>query len=171
MSNVADYAEARALRGSPDLTDLDPAVETGAHDEIAAALERAQPISDAAPVVSPLVAQWLRFRDQFAEAMEGGPHKIELLEADVMAGRAYFWPGENAAVVATVLEYPGGARDLQTLWAVGDAAEVLTLEPGIAATARLLGCSGVLVEGRRGWERMLKPLGYEPWSVTVRKVV
>ena len=175
MSNVADYSEARAARILPDLALVDEALADGVGDEIAAALARADPLPE--PVVSerasvsPLEAQWARFRDLFAAAMAGSPHSVALLEERIAAGKAYFWPGRNAAVVAQIHTYETGECDLQTLWAVGDLEEVLTLEPALAATARLLGCSGVLVEGRAGWQRMLKPLGYEPWSVTVRKAL
>jgi hypothetical protein len=31
------------------------------------------------------------------------------------------------------------------------------------------GCSTALVEGREGWAKALKPLGYGRWSVTLKK--
>ncbi len=175
MSNVADYSEERAARLPPDLALVDDSLAEGVGDEMAAALARADPLPE--PIVvaratgSPLEMQWARFRDQFGDAMEGTPHSLEHLEQRIFTGDAYFWPGREAAVVAQIHTYETGERDLQTLWAVGDLAEVLTLEPALAAAARLLGCSGVMVEGRAGWQRTLKPLGYEPWSVTVRKAL
>lgn len=165
-ANVTSYAEERALRAAPDLA-------AGAGDEMAAALAAAPDLA-VPPVgafVSPLEAQWVRFRDDFAEAMEGGLYTVEDLEEMILEGRAYFWPGAAAAVVAERVVYPSGEAVLQTLWAVGDLAEVLTLEPALCATARLLGCSRVLIEGRKGWERLMKPAGYEPWSVTLQKVL
>jgi hypothetical protein len=170
MSSVADYAEERAARGSGEPVVLDDDLAAGVGDEMAAALSRAAPLPEPPPsTASPLELQWLRFRDQFAEAMDGGPHSIDALEARIAKGEAYFWPGRNAAIVAQLYAYENGEWDLQTLWAVGDLEEVLSMEPVLTSTARLLGCSGVLIEGRAGWQRMLKSLGYEPWSVTVRK--
>lgn len=167
MSNVHALAEERAARDNSELAPLD--------DDLAAALARAEPLAEpvtqSPSAISPLETQWLRFRDQFAEAMEGGPYSIELLESRIARGEAYFFPGKAAAIVAQVHTYETGERDLQTLWAVGDLAEVLAMEPVLTSTARLLGCGGVLVEGRAGWEKMLKPLGYEPWSRTVRKAI
>lgn len=172
MSSVANYSDERARRGASALPELDEGLAVGVGDEMAAALAAAPPIAlDDPPSVSPLEAQWLRFRDQFVQAMEGGLYRIEDLEAKIAAGDAYFWPGANAAVVAERMIYPSGEAVLQTLWAVGDLDEVLSLEPGMAATARLTGCSRILIEGRKGWERLMKPAGYEPWSVTICKVL
>jgi hypothetical protein len=176
MSNVHNYALERASRETNDLSLVDDDLADMASDEMAEALARVAPIAEPAPVVaipadvSPLLAQWLKFRPQFADAMEGGFYSVEGLEAEILNGEAYFWPAENAAVVAKRVDM-GGEVVMQTLWAVGDLAEVLTLEPGIAATARIVGCSSVLVEGRAGWTKLLKPMGYEPWSVTVRKAL
>lgn len=138
-------------------------------DELQAALSAAEELVEPPAHASPLLAQWSRYRDQFAEAMAGGPYRIDDLDEEVLSGKVYFWPGREAAVVARRVVYPSGEATLETLWAVGDITEVLSLEPGMAATARLLGCSAIHVEGRKGWERILKAHGYEPWSVTVRK--
>ncbi len=147
-------------------------------DELALALAAAPPIVEAPePEVSavvdrrsPIEAQWARFRPQFAEAMEGGLYTVEDLEAKIASGAAYFWPGRNSAVVAERVEYPGETV-MQTMWSVGDLEEVIAMAPGIEATARLLGCTSMLLEGRKGWEKILRPHGYEPWSVTLRKAL
>jgi hypothetical protein len=176
MSNVANYAEARAAR-TTDLPDVDGDLAALATDEMTEALANASalPVHPVAArptaPASPLLAQWERFRPAFAEAMEGGLYSIDDLEAEVGSGESYFWPGSTAAVIAKVVTYPSGELVMQTLWAVGEMNEVLALAPGIEATARLLGCSSMLVEGRKGWQRVLQPHGYEPWSVTVRKAL
>ncbi|MBL8771149.1 MAG: hypothetical protein JNK30_07170 [Phenylobacterium sp.] len=173
---MADYAAERAARTEPDASELDAALAEGASDEMLAALAAApdlqgEALPGATRPLSPLQAQWERFRDRFAEAMAGGLYTIEDLEAMIAGGEAYLWPGADAAIVTQVVAYPSGEKVLQTLWAVGDLKEVLALEPALCASARLLGCSRILIEGRKGWERLLKPAGYEPWSVTVSKVV
>lgn len=118
--------------------------------------------------VNPIQLQWERFKPQFAEAMEGGLYEIEDLERKIGQGRAYLFPGKSAAIVGEKAAYPGETV-FQVLWAVGDMAEILSLAPGVESFARLIGCSSMLVEGRKGWEKALNPFGYEPWSVTVRK--
>lgn len=147
-------------------------------DEVAEAIARADelpaPAQSAGNVLwadTPLGAQWARFRDAFASAMEGGLYTVEDLELMIQTGEGYFWPGVTSAVVAKRVVYPSGEAVMQTLWAVGDIEEVVALEPGIAATGRLLGCSSMLVEGRAAWTKVLKSAGYEPWSVTLRKAL
>lgn len=147
-------------------------------DEIALALELAPALESAGNAAqgvniawsdTPLAKQWARFRDQFAQAMEGSLYKVDDLELMIASGSAYFWPGKDSAVVAQRVVYPSGEAVMQTLWAVGDIDEVVRLAPGIEATARLVGCSSMLVEGHAGWARVLKAQGYDRWSVTLRK--
>jgi hypothetical protein len=157
---------------NPTIRLVEDAPAAGFEDDLEAALDAAEALPDRGPPApSPIEAQWMRFRDQFAEAMDGGPYRIDDLEREVMSGEVYFWPGRNSALVARRVIYPSGEATMETLWAVGDVEEVITLSPGMEATARLLGCSAVMVEGRKGWERVLKPHGYEPWSVTLRKAL
>lgn len=146
---------------------------TGLHARMAVSLDPSRP--DLAVVgpdaVNPMAAQWAKWRDRFAEAMDGSFHTIEGLEKLVLQGRVQFWPGRNAAIVTEVQEYVGGEKALQGLWAAGDLAEVMELIPGAEAYGRLVGCTSVLIEGRAGWTRPLKALGYAPWSVTLRKAL
>lgn len=121
--------------------------------------------------VHPMAAQWAKWRSRFAEAMDGSFHTIEGLEQLVFQGRVQFWPGKNAAIITEIQDYLAGERTLQSLWAAGDVVEVLEMIPGIEAHGRLQGCASVLVEGRAGWTKPLKALGYEPWSVTLRKTL
>lgn len=121
--------------------------------------------------VHPRDAQWQKFRPLFIEAIEGSRYSIEDIDRQIGQGLMMFFPGQKSAVIATQVTFPDKTKDLQTLWAVGDLQEIVELEPGICAMARLLGCVGVLVEGRKGWEKLLKDKGYKPWSVTVRKAL
>jgi hypothetical protein len=122
--------------------------------------------------VDPLLSQWSRFRDGFAEAMtDAGFWTIEELEARVASRRAFFFPGANAAMVAQIEGYPGGAKVFQVLWATGNAEELLQMAPGIESLARMMGCTETLIEGREAWKRLLAPLGYSLFSVTMRKTL
>jgi hypothetical protein len=117
----------------------------------------------------PVMVQWARFRDRFAEAMDGGLYTIDELEERIATHRAYLFAGKNAAVIGQVEPYPGGARAMQISWACGELDEILTLAPGIEAMARMVGCTMMIVEGQKGWERLLKPQGYEFFSTTIAK--
>jgi len=121
--------------------------------------------------VDPLMAEWSRFRDQFAEGMDGGFWTIEDLEQKIAHRRAFFFPGANAALVGHINVYPGGRRTFETLWATGDPAEIVAMAPGVEAVARMMGCDSMLIEGRPAWLRLLRSQGYEPWSQTIFKAL
>lgn len=123
----------------------------------------------AAPVALPLHREWERFRARFEAAMEDGLYTIEGIERKIGQGKAIFLPGKNAAIVAEKVTYDGGRSVLQALWSVGDLQEIIALSPGLEAMGRIMGCSQMLVEGRKGWEKVLAPLGYKPWSQTLTK--
>ncbi len=131
---------------SSDLDELFPEKPVEPKPELKAATDDTVPPRD---------AQWKKFRPLFAEAIEGSRYSIEDIDRQVGQGLMMFFPGQNAAVIATQVTFPDNTKDLQTLWGVGDLKEIVDLEPGICAMARLLGCVGVMVEGRKGWERTL----------------
>jgi hypothetical protein len=124
-----------------------------------------------ATTVDPLLSQWARFRDLFKAAMDDGFWTVEDLEARIAHRRAFFFPGANSAMVGQIESYPGGVRVFQVLWAVGEAEELIQMAPGIESLARMMGCGEVLIEGREAWRKLLEPLGYKLWSVTVRKAL
>jgi len=121
--------------------------------------------------VDPLLAQWARFRDQFADAMGPGFWTIEDLEQKIAHRRAFFFPGRDAALVGQIEVYPGGERVFQFLWAVGDVRELVAMVPGCEAMARMMGCTAMLIEGRPAWKKVMEPLGYKPWSLTLHKAL
>jgi hypothetical protein len=130
-------------------------------------------VHDLVDRTDPVMVQWARFRDRFAEAMAESDslYTIDELEQRIATHRAYLFAGKNAAVVGQVEPYPGGAQAMQISWACGDLGEILSLAPGIEAMARMVGCTVMIVEGQKGWERLLKPAGYEFFSVTLSKAL
>lgn len=121
--------------------------------------------------VDPLLSQWARFRPLFAEAMREGFWTVEDLEQKIAHKRAFFFPGKESAIVTEVSTYPGGEQVMQALWAVGSTEEIVAMTPGVEAVARMMGCTSVLIEGRAAWQKVLAPLGYEAFSVTLRKAL
>ena len=124
------------------------------------------------------MTDYQRFRPLFAEALDRRLYTIEHLDRLVFSGRAQIWFGDEAAIVTEVRTYPTGARVIHGLVAAAApgarpgraVAEIVeTLIPRAEAWGRSIGCILAIVESRPGWARALKPHGYEPHQLAVRK--
>ncbi len=118
--------------------------------------------------------EWGRCRAWIEAALPWcyGTHTIEDVERQIAEGRLQFWPGERCAVVTEIVEYPR-LKALNFFLIGGDSTspdglrgagldELLTrMEPAIIEWAKAMGCTRVASAGRKGWERVLSPLGYE----------
>jgi len=115
-------------------------------------------------------AGYRRFRPLFAEAMDPAFYPIDHLDALLLSGRARLFVGEEAAIVAEIRAYPGGARAVHGLVAAGRIEEIVdALIPRAEAWGRARGCTHAVVESRAGWMRALRLHGYEPHQVALRK--
>ena len=137
-------------------------------------------------MIVPDWAGYVRFRDAFAEATDPAFYPIAWLDAQVLAGAAWPIVGRAAALVVEVRDYPGGARVAHGLVAAGDpgspdrgpgqaapgaglAEIVAELIPAAEAWGRARGCRLGLIESREGWAKLLRPHGWEPHQLTLRK--
>ena len=85
------------------------------------------------------------------------------VRADVNAGRALLWPGQDSAAVTS-------ESHEMVLWlAGGRLAELLEMEKSAEAFARQRGFNRMCVEGGRpGWRRALKQAGYRELTTLVK---
>jgi hypothetical protein len=104
-----------------------------------------------------------------ALARAGGTHEIEDVERLIGEGWAHFWPGRRCAVVTELYRYP--RLTACNLWLMGgELKELLALRPHIEDWARAQGCTRILGGGpRRGWARVLAPVGYKPEFIIYSK--
>lgn len=108
-------------------------------------------------------ANWKRCRPWIEAALPYcyGTHTIEDVERQIAEGKLQFWPGHACAVVTEIVDYPR-LRALNFFLVGGDLNELLQkMEPAIVAWAKALGCTRVAQTGRKGWSRILAPLGYQ----------
>ena len=85
-------------------------------------------------------------------------------------GRAKLWPGKGSAIVTEIERYP--TETVMRFWlGGGDMDELLGMAPGVMAEGRMQGCASAIVEGRKGWEKALKGLGFSFYSATFRAVL
>ncbi len=95
---------------------------------------------------------------------------IDDVRADVEQGRSTLWSGERSCVL--VSRMPFGRETLADGWlAGGELDEIMQAIPRIEDWARIVGCTQAHIAGRRGWERALRPLGYDHYATTVRKLL
>jgi hypothetical protein len=108
---------------------------------------------------------WLRAALRHA----GDTHRLEDVQAMVLRGEAAFWPGRACALVSLVEEDPCERRTL--IWLAGGDLDELRGEllPQVERHARDQACRRLLVIGRAGWERALKPQGFAPLARLIAK--
>jgi len=111
---------------------------------------------------------WIRWRPEIAKACDGSHQRIEDVERSLAEGRAHLLTLPDCCFVVEIAAYPA-ATACQVMWGAGELDAIVDAAPRLHAWARRQGCTEMLVEGRAGWVRALKDIGYRPWSVTLRK--
>lgn len=89
---------------------------------------------------------------------------LEGLESALGQGKALLWHGERSAMVTT-----RHGPEMHVWLGCGDMRELRSIAPGVFAHARALGCTDITIEGRRGWDRALKDLGFVRDGEELRK--
>lgn len=113
---------------------------------------------------------WAIWRDLVAKAADGSHQTIESIERTLEDGSAQLLTATGCCFIVELTNYPT-ERACQVMWSAGTLDAILAALPGLHAWAKAQGCTEMLVEGHAAWQRALKPLGYRPWSVTIRKAL
>lgn len=87
----------------------------------------------------------------------------------VVGGRAQLWVSPGCAVVTVIENDPCERRLL--VWLAGGDLDELTkrMLPRVEDWGRTHGCRRLLVIGRPGWERAMKPHGFAPLARVIAK--
>lgn len=80
---------------------------------------------------------------------------LEDLERALSEGWALLWHGERSAMVTT-----RHGPEMHVWLGCGDMQELKAMAPGVFAHARAVGCTDMTINGRAGWSRALKDLGF-----------
>jgi len=99
----------------------------------------------------------------------GHTHSLGDVARLVRSGAAQLWSAANSAAVTLIEDDPQERRLL--IWLAGGDLGELTEEvlPRMEQWARARGCRRVLVVGRPGWERALRPKGFAPLARLIAK--
>lgn len=94
------------------------------------------------------------------------------VEAAIERGSAFLKVGAHSCVLIGVADEGGAGERIADVWlAGGDMEEIASAVPALEAWACAMGCTQVVLNGRKGWVRVLAPQGYEYLSTSVRKLL
>lgn len=120
--------------------------------------------------IPPLKLLWYERKHLVEEALKKGydTHTIDEVEERLEAGYAQLFVSDNSAMV---VELPRINGELAAhIWlAGGDMEELLELEEHMTEWSKQQGCKYVTINGRLGWERVLRDRGYNRIKVTLKK--
>ena len=112
--------------------------------------------------IKKLADDLLKFRLDIEAALEYGnnSHSFDHIVDEVMQGRLHLYPLKNSFIIMEVHKYPNFSV-YHGFLAGGDLQEILDAHPMIIQNAKQLGCKGLSIAGRRGWEKAMKPHGWK----------
>lgn len=116
-----------------------------------------------------LMDRYRAWRDEFQKAIDERFYSLEYLDGLVWSGRAQFWSTDEAAIIAELKVYPGGAVVIEGVIAAGELDGIRKLIVVAEAWGRLHGAGFAKIESRLGWLRALKDDGYELWQTALVK--
>lgn len=111
-----------------------------------------------------------RCREWIEAALEysGGTHDFDDILAAVKTGMMQFWPAEDACAVTEILVFPK-KKVLHIFLAGGNMDTIVDMNESAEYFAKLNGCTGMSIAGRRGWTKVLKDKGYSESFTTLGK--
>ena len=110
---------------------------------------------------------WARYAPLLEPARRAwsAQRSLDEVRSEIGTGHAQLWAGRRSALV-TRLHADGRVH----VWlAGGELADILSMVAGVEAWARQQGCTFATLQGRKGWERVLRPRGYAPAGDLLRK--
>ena len=121
--------------------------------------------------VEEVLFHYFECRDLLLEALAHGDGRVTeaVLVAQLVRGNYQLWRTDNSAGV-TQVEDNFGNKSLFIFLAGGDLNEIEHIAgPVVEQWAAERGCTRIILSGRRGWERALRPLGYDFQSTNMIK--
>lgn len=83
----------------------------------------------------------------------------------LLDSRAQLWLGDNCSVVTEVTD-----DNFLHIWlGGGDLKELLDMLPSGETFAKVMGCRGIEIAGRKGWRRVMQKYGFIPNGEVMRK--
>lgn len=112
-----------------------------------------------APLVSDELERCRPWLEKALERTDGAYEWSDVLDG-LASSHMQFWPAPKAAIVTQVVQSPR-LKTLHVFLAGGDLDQVLDMVPSLEAFAAFNDCTALTMDGRRGWQRVLKD-----WTAT-----
>jgi hypothetical protein len=98
----------------------------------------------------------------------GNTHLFSDIVDGVKQGTMQFWPAPDACAVTEIIVYPR-KKTLHIFLAGGNMDTIVDMDESAVHYAKAIGCDGVSVAGRKGWQKVLSKKGYSPFIVSLAK--
>ena len=86
-------------------------------------------------------------------------HNLTDVRNMVEGGTAQLWPAERGAMVTEIVNFPQ-RRVMNVFLAGGELDQILAMEADAIGWSKHWGANGVMLNGRKGWERVLAARGW-----------
>lgn len=115
-----------------------------------------------------LIDELQRCRPWIEAALErsGGTHIFEDIVDAVIEGRMQFWPASDACAITEVIVFPR-KKVLHVFLAGGKMETIVDMNDSAVEWAKLIGCDGMSIAGRKGWVKVLKKKGWRESFVSL----
>jgi len=109
-----------------------------------------------------VVEELIRCKPWLEAALElsGGTHTLDDVVQAIIKGEMQFWPAPKGCAVTEIVNYPR-KKVLHIFLAGGEMEQIIDMDDSAVEFAKMNGCTGMSIAGRRGWKRVLKDKGYE----------
>lgn len=120
--------------------------------------------------MSELELELQRCRGWIEAALEysGGTHIFDDIVASIKSGHMQFWPAPDGCAVTEILSFPR-KKILHIFLAGGIKEQIVDMDHSAVEFAKIQGCTGMTVAGRRGWARVLLSKGWTEAFTTLQK--
>jgi len=119
-----------------------------------------------------ILEELVRCRKWVEAALEysGGTHDFKDICDGVLSGKMQLWAGDEGCAVTEIVVYPK-RKVLHVFLAGGKMEQILDFEESAAEFAKLNGCNGMTLAGRKGWARVHRNRGWKEQFVTLSKEI
>lgn len=108
-----------------------------------------------------VVEELIRCKPWLEAALElsGGTHTLDDVVQAIIKGEMQFWPAPKGCAVTEIVNYPR-KKVLHIFLAGGEMEQIIDMDDSAVEFAKMNGCTGMSIAGRKGWKRVLKNKGY-----------